>query len=150
MGILLESGLFHLHCGISDRRDFLIDDSDPLPLMLIHQLLEVVCDPIIVLVQLVYKFSGYLDHRSDNTDFELMITSPSKIVRGIVGIHAQMFNLIVRTVRGEEDCGALTIYGLIGGNENTLVNSVYLYVVTVRGWDGSVIRSEVRKLVILR
>jgi hypothetical protein len=31
-----------------------------------------------------------------------------------------------------------------------MANGVYLYVVTVKGWDGSIIRSEVRKLVILR
>ncbi len=31
-----------------------------------------------------------------------------------------------------------------------LANGVYLYVITVRGWDGEVLRSEVRKLVILR
>jgi hypothetical protein len=33
---------------------------------------------------------------------------------------------------------------------NGLANGVYLYVVTVRGWDGSTRRSEVRKLVVMR
>jgi hypothetical protein len=33
---------------------------------------------------------------------------------------------------------------------NDLANGVYLYVVTVRGWDGSARRSEVRKLVLMR
>jgi len=32
----------------------------------------------------------------------------------------------------------------------SLANGVYLYIVAVKGWDGSVIRSEVRKLILLR
>lgn len=62
-----------------------------------------------------------------------------------------MLSLAGRTVLDEEGySSALTIYGLADRNGNPLANGVYLYVVTVRGWDGRVLRSEVRKLVILR
>jgi hypothetical protein len=65
---------------------------------------------------------------------------------GIEGIQVQMFNLAGRTVLDEASCGnVLQAYGL-----DTLANGVYLYVVGVRGWDGSILRSEARKLVILR
>jgi hypothetical protein len=32
----------------------------------------------------------------------------------------------------------------------SIANGVYLYVITVRGWDGTILRSEVKKLVVLR
>jgi surface antigen len=39
---------------------------------------------------------------------------------------------------------------LVTSNGQLIANGVYLYVITVRGYDGRVIKSEVRKLVVLR
>ena len=51
----------------------------------------------------------------------------------------------------EEGCGgALTIYDLSDEHGNVSANGVYLYVVTVKGWDGTTVRSEIRKLIVLR
>lgn len=41
-------------------------------------------------------------------------------------------------------------WNLLNDRGQRLVNGVYLYVVTARTWDGRIIRSEVKKLVVLR
>jgi hypothetical protein len=65
---------------------------------------------------------------------------------GIAEINVQIFNLSGRSVfispwqQGVE----------LDWHADALANGVYLYVISVRGWDGSLVRSRVQKLVILR
>jgi len=70
---------------------------------------------------------------------------------GIAEISVHVFNLAGNAVfasswqQGTElDWPALT------GDGRPLANGVYLYVISVRGLDGSLVRSHVQKLVILR
>jgi uncharacterized repeat protein (TIGR01451 family) len=70
---------------------------------------------------------------------------------GIAEISVHVFNLAGNAVfvsswqQGTElDWPALT------GDGRPLANGVYLYVISVRGWDGSLVRSRIQKLVILR
>ncbi|MBI1741614.1 DUF11 domain-containing protein [Candidatus Acetothermia bacterium] len=71
--------------------------------------------------------------------------------QGIVGLQVQIFDLSGRRVRnsGFIKGNGLTWY-LQDDRGNSVADGVYLYVMTVRGFDNKVIRSEVHKLVILR
>jgi hypothetical protein len=65
---------------------------------------------------------------------------------GIEGLRVQVFNLAGRPIFDS---------GLVPGNmlvwrNYTVANGVYLYVITMRGRDGKILRSEVKKLIILR
>jgi hypothetical protein len=70
--------------------------------------------------------------------------------RGIAGIQLQVYDLGGHLVTDQSASGASLRWNGLSSLGRTLANGVYLYVVTVKGQDGSVIRSEVRKLVILR
>jgi parallel beta-helix repeat protein len=64
----------------------------------------------------------------------------------IEGLSVQVFDLAGKLIFDS---------GLVPGNmlvwrNYAVANGVYLYIITVRGYDGQVIRSEVRKLVVLR
>jgi hypothetical protein len=69
---------------------------------------------------------------------------------GIAGIEAEVFNLADMKVFQQETAGKTLEFQALDSKGRPLANGVYLYVVTVRGFDGKTIRSEVRKLVILR
>jgi surface antigen len=69
----------------------------------------------------------------------------------IAKTQVEVFDLSGRSVfaSGEVEGTTLT-WGLQNNTGQPLPNGVYLYIITVRGYDGQVIRSEVKKLVILR
>jgi len=70
---------------------------------------------------------------------------------GIRDIAVQVFNLTgVRVFDSGFVQGNQLDWHLQSDEGFIVANGVYLYVVTVRGWDDSIIRSEVRKLVVLR
>jgi len=69
---------------------------------------------------------------------------------GIAGIKVEVFNLAGAKVFEQEASGDTLEFRAMDNKGNLLANGVYLYIVTVRGLDGEAIRSEVRKLVIIR
>jgi hypothetical protein len=67
--------------------------------------------------------------------------------QGIESIAVRVWDLSGRPVfSGQAEGNALSIEG----PEGAWANGVYLYIVTVRGFDGSLFQSELRKMVILR
>jgi len=62
------------------------------------------------------------------------------------GLRVQLFDLAGKAVLDAEASGRVLRAPTPAG----LANGVYLYIVTVRGYDGSILRSKVQKLVILR
>jgi hypothetical protein len=69
---------------------------------------------------------------------------------GIAGLKVEVFNLAGMKVSEEEASGNTLKFYALDDRGRPLANGVYLYVVTVRGFNGEAIRSEIRKLVILR
>lgn len=69
---------------------------------------------------------------------------------GIESVQVQLFNLSGRKLIDQMSAGATLTVPLVNDEGQRLANGVYLYIVTVRGWDGQIIRSEIRKLAILR
>ncbi len=69
---------------------------------------------------------------------------------GIQGVRVQLFDLAGRTVLDEGASGRQLRVRLLDEQGRPLANGVYLYVVEVKGVDGRVIRTDVRKLVVLR
>lgn len=72
---------------------------------------------------------------------------------GIEGLRLQVFDLSGRVVFDRETSNGLTSLVFDGLDQRTkapLANGVYLYVVTVKGWNGELVRAPVQKLVILR
>jgi hypothetical protein len=71
--------------------------------------------------------------------------------QGIQEIQVQVFNLAGREVYNSGFVTGSKLYwnGLINDGRR-LANGVYLYVITYRREDGTILRSEVKKLVILR
>lgn len=71
---------------------------------------------------------------------------------GIAGMRLEVFNLAGQTVFAEEVAGnSLEFHAMMNSQGGALLaNGVYLYIVTVHGFNGEVVQSEVRKLVILR
>ncbi len=69
---------------------------------------------------------------------------------GIKDIQVRIFNLAGRLVFHTDWVENGFGWKLQNNQGRRLANGVYLYVVTVRGYDGQVVRSEVRKLVVLR
>lgn len=65
-------------------------------------------------------------------------------------MRVEIFNLAGMKVFEQEISGNTLEFHAIDSKGRELANGVYLYIVTVRGFDGEVIRSEARKLVILR
>jgi parallel beta-helix repeat protein len=70
--------------------------------------------------------------------------------QGIAGVQLQVYDLSGRVVADQSASGASLRWNGLSSLGRTLANGVYLYVVTVKGYDGKVVNSEVRKLVILR
>jgi hypothetical protein len=70
--------------------------------------------------------------------------------QGIAQASLEVFNLSGRRVFAAAFKGNTLEWHMLDNRGEPLANGVYLYVVTVKGYDGSVIRSEVRKLAILR
>ncbi len=69
---------------------------------------------------------------------------------GIASVEVELFDLTGRQVAKYEAQGqALSFYAMdkLG---RTLANGVYLYTVKVKGYDGKVIRTEIRKLIVKR
>jgi hypothetical protein len=69
---------------------------------------------------------------------------------GVAATQLEVFDLSGRKIFDQQASGVTLQFSGLGSSGERLANGVYLYVVTVKGWDGSIIRSEVRKLVILR
>lgn len=70
--------------------------------------------------------------------------------QGITSLKVEIFNLAGRRIFAQEAAGAQLAWDLKTSEGRPLPNGVYLYVVTVRGLEGQMLRSEVRKLVVLR
>lgn len=70
--------------------------------------------------------------------------------QGITGIQLDMYNLAGSHVLHQASNGQSLRARLQTATGQPLANGVYLYTVTVEGANGQVVRSEVRKLVVLR
>jgi hypothetical protein len=70
--------------------------------------------------------------------------------RGIVSSELKLYNLSGQLVLDAQGAGNRLSVATLDRNGRPLANGVYLYTVTVRGFDGKVIQSEVKKLVLLR
>ncbi len=70
--------------------------------------------------------------------------------QGIASTQLQLYNLAGNLVLDKEAMGNTLQFRAMNEWGEALANGVYLYVVTVRGFDGAVIKSEIRKLVILK
>jgi hypothetical protein len=68
---------------------------------------------------------------------------------GLSSMEVQLYSLTGRQILAGKSTGNLLMVRAHDQFGKALANGVYLYVVTVHGMDGSVVRSEVRKLVIL-
>jgi len=69
---------------------------------------------------------------------------------GIAGLDLAVYDLSGRLVASQQANGNRLVFRVLASNGQPLANGVYLYTVTVRGADGQTIRTEVRKLVVLR
>lgn len=69
---------------------------------------------------------------------------------GIVGLKVEVFDLAGMKVFEQETIGDTMTFYPVDNKGHPLANGVYLCVVTVKGCDGYVIRSEIKKLVVLR
>jgi hypothetical protein len=69
--------------------------------------------------------------------------------KGVQSLNVQLYDISGRTILQAEAPGSLVSLPLSGVNSK-LSNGVYLAVLTVRGWDGQIVRSEVRKIVVKR
>jgi hypothetical protein len=69
---------------------------------------------------------------------------------GIAGLELEVFDLAGRRLFQQRTAGNRLAFQGLDSAGRTLANGVYLYVVTARGYDGRMIRSEVKKLVVLR
>jgi len=82
---------------------------------------------------------------AQNSDsFSLIVSG-----QGVASVGLQLYNLAGGLVLDKEAQGNVLQFQALDNNGQALANGIYLYAVTVRGYDGKVIRSEVRKLVIL-
>nr|BAL59258.1 hypothetical protein HGMM_OP3C413 [Candidatus Acetothermum autotrophicum] len=66
----------------------------------------------------------------------------------ISGVAVQIFDLAGRVVSQADVEGPTVVLQARDRSGQPLARGVYLYVVIVRGWDGSIWRSEVRKLIV--
>jgi hypothetical protein len=80
----------------------------------------------------------------NSNDFTLTVTG-----RGVATVGLKLYSLAGGLVLEREAQGNMLQFQL-NGPSGAWANGVYLYVVTVKGYDGSILRSEVRKLVIVR
>jgi len=70
--------------------------------------------------------------------------------RGIASMRVEVFDLAGRGVFSQETDGRRLTWNLRMPDGKRVANGVYLYAMTVHSYDGEVIRSEVKKLFILR
>jgi len=70
--------------------------------------------------------------------------------QGITSMGVEIFTLSGALVFAQEAPGTKLTWNLNTNDGRPVANGVYLYVVTVRGSDGRVLRSEVNKFVVLR
>jgi|GEM_PF-1157566 len=71
--------------------------------------------------------------------------------QGIESVKVEIFDLAGRAIFDSGlVAGNALEWDLLDDGGFPVANGVYLYMVTIRGWDGQVIRSEVRKLVVMR
>ena len=70
--------------------------------------------------------------------------------QGIIYMDVEIFNLNGQRVFSQEAAGSRLAWNLRASNGQHVANGVYLYTISVRGFDGAVIRTEVKKLVVLR
>ena len=69
---------------------------------------------------------------------------------GIRTIAVQVYDLAGRPVFADAASGNSLNFDAVDEAGGTWANGVYLYAVTVRGYDGAVVQSQVRKMVVLR
>lgn len=69
---------------------------------------------------------------------------------GITGIQVQVFDLAGGKLFDRKVAGNSLMFQALTKDGKPMANGVYLYVVTAKGFHGDVVRSEVKKLVILR
>lgn len=69
---------------------------------------------------------------------------------GIAETKVELFTLTGKRVLQATEEGQAVTLNLTDEHGRVLANGVYLYIVTVRGWDGQELRGAVRKLVVLR
>lgn len=70
--------------------------------------------------------------------------------QGITSMGVEIFDLAGRQVFAQQTTGTRLTWNLSAQGGETVANGVYFYMVTVRGADGQTLRSEVKKLVVLR
>lgn len=70
--------------------------------------------------------------------------------QGVTGTQVDLYSLSGDRVLSERTTGSQLRVRLQTGTGQPLANGVYLYQVTVEGTNGQVVRSEIRKLVVLR
>jgi len=69
----------------------------------------------------------------------------------VEALRVQVFDLAGRPIfKSGFHAGSTLEWRLLNNRSETIANGVYLYVVTVKGFDGTAFKSEVRKLGILR
>ena len=69
---------------------------------------------------------------------------------GIASLRLQLFDLRGSLVIDRTHAGYALTIPLVTDTGRELANGVYLYVVTVRGFDGRVLRTEIQKIVVMR
>jgi hypothetical protein len=62
----------------------------------------------------------------------------------------EIFNLAGLSIFQAVANGNQLLWDLADSSGAAVANGVYLYIITVRGYDGQVIKSEVKKLIVLR
>jgi|GEM_PF-1474478 len=68
----------------------------------------------------------------------------------VAGIGLTVYDLQGRTVFARETAGTTLNWNYLSAEGKPVANGVYLYAVTVKGANGEILRSEVRKLIVLR
>lgn len=68
---------------------------------------------------------------------------------GIASVQLQLFNLAGKSLIDQSRKGSWLTLPAVNEAGRLLPNGVYLYAVTVKGFDGAIV-SEVKKLIILR
>jgi len=70
--------------------------------------------------------------------------------RNITSTGVQIFDLNGKPIFDQETSGTRLTWNLSAADGQVMANGVYLYIVKAKGYDGKVIRTEIRKLVIKR
>ncbi len=70
--------------------------------------------------------------------------------QGISSIGVEIYDLNGRRIFAQEEAGTRLIWNLRRSDGERIANGVYLYTITAQGFDGSVIRSDIKKLLLLR